>query len=89
MYRISHKISVNIQWISKHEQDYGAQILEDFKLKYERVGTARINSDAGQSQTRNHPISNGRINMFSQQRSHPRFSVNSTRFHGGSSANTR
>jgi hypothetical protein len=41
------------------------------------------------NQLRRHPmLSNGRMNTFPQQRSHPRFSVNSTRFHGSSSANT-
>jgi hypothetical protein len=55
---------------------------------YLHVGTANINSNAGQSQFRRHPmLSNGRINTFPQQRSHPRFSVNNTRFHGNSSAN--
>jgi hypothetical protein len=52
------------------------------------VGTAHINSGAGQSQLRRHPmLSNGRINTFPQQRSRPRFSVNNARSHGNSSAN--
>jgi hypothetical protein len=47
------------------------------------VGTAHINSGAGQSQLRRRPmLSNGRINTFPQQRGYPGCNANNTRFHG-------
>jgi hypothetical protein len=51
------------------------------------VGTAHINSGADQSQFRSQPmLSNGWINTFP---SNEVTRVNSTRFHGSSSANTQ
>jgi hypothetical protein len=55
-----------------------------------RVGTVHINSGADQSQLRRRPmLSNGRINTFPQQRRRPSCSVNDTRYHGNSLANTQ
>jgi hypothetical protein len=62
---------------------YAAKFLIYDRARYfdRRVETAHINSGAGQSLFRSHPmLSNGWINIFPQQRSHPRF-------HGSSSAN--